>query len=150
MSAFPNYEFQNQQGAEDNGANNPTQVPPQQQAPPMAQPSDSGPAPFQGAGADPGSAGGPQAGGDAKTTLWSVGFCFLHPLPGWDALDRCRSSRSPQSNEIVGTRSNRYQTCRWASLVLTSRFFPGWVNSNRGSTRTLCGASGLVWVSRSM
>lgn len=70
MSAFPNYEFQNQQGAEDNGANNPTQVPPQQQAPPMAQPSDSGPAPFQGAGADPGSAGGPQAGGDAKTTLW--------------------------------------------------------------------------------
>ena len=72
MSGFPSYEFsQNQQGMEDNGANNPAQGQSQQPPPPqMAQPSDNGAASFQGAGVDPGAAGGPGPGGDAKTTLW--------------------------------------------------------------------------------
>lgn len=73
MSGFGNYEFpQGQAGAEDNNANNPSQVPPQGQQPTMASQSDNQPAPFQGGATDPGSAGGPQPVGDAKTTLWSV------------------------------------------------------------------------------
>ena len=121
MSAFPNYEFQNQQGAEDNGANNPAQVPQQQQAPPMAQPSDSGPASFQGGGADPGSAGGPSAGGDAKTTLWSVSSYFPSFLAG-GSFDGGRAFRSWHSK---GDRWNVTDKTAELSLgvrMLTNRF----------------------------
>ncbi|KAI9817245.1 MAG: hypothetical protein M1827_001358 [Pycnora praestabilis] len=75
--SFPNYEsFQGQQGQDQgfdqkmdtsgggNGAS-------QQQQTPMGQQSGNSPAPFQGGNTgDPGAAGGPQQGGDAKTTLW--------------------------------------------------------------------------------
>ncbi|KAI9798623.1 MAG: hypothetical protein M1825_005047 [Sarcosagium campestre] len=69
MSGFPNYEFpQNQPGAEEAGGAGAGQG--QQQQPQMSQPNDNSPAPFQGGSGEPGSGGGPQHGGDAKTTLW--------------------------------------------------------------------------------
>lgn len=73
MSGFPNYDFQNQAGGpEEAGAGGPMPNQ-QQQQPPMGQPTDTSPGAFQAGGnGEPGSAGGPQQGGDAKTTLWWV------------------------------------------------------------------------------
>ena len=72
IMSFPNYDsFQNQQGQQDAGGAGPGA--PQQQDPTMGGqlPDNSQAASFQGGnGGDPGSAGGPQQGGDAKTTLW--------------------------------------------------------------------------------
>ena len=69
MSAFPNYEFQNQGGPEETGPGGPMAGQPQQ--PPMGQPTDQSTGGFQAGGnGEPGSAGGLQQGGDAKTTLW--------------------------------------------------------------------------------
>ncbi|KAI9791708.1 MAG: hypothetical protein M1816_003518 [Peltula sp. TS41687] len=109
MSAFPNYEFQNQQGAEDPSAN-PGQVPQQQQAPSMAQASESGPASFQGGGADPGSAGGPSAGGDAKTTLCSnAGYCFV------DFSSPAAAAKALTLNGTMIPNSTRPFKLNWAS-----------------------------------
>ena len=69
MSGFPNYDYpQNPQAPED--AAGPGQVSNQQQQAPMGQPADTSPGPFQAGNGDPNAAGGPQPGGDAKTTLW--------------------------------------------------------------------------------
>ena len=77
MSGFGNFEFsQGQSAAEDNIANSQAQVPAQPQQPAMASQPDNQAVSFQGGATDPGSAGGPQPGGDGKTTLWSV-----QPLP---------------------------------------------------------------------
>ena len=81
MSGFPNYDFpQGQPGPDDASAAGPGPVPnqqqppqqqPPQQPPPMGQPADNSPGAFQAGGnGEPGAAGGPQPGGDAKTTLW--------------------------------------------------------------------------------
>jgi len=71
MSFQQNYDsFPNQHGGQDSGAPGPGSAPPQD-AQMGGQPSDNSPGPFQGGpGGEPGSAGGPQQGGDAKTTLW--------------------------------------------------------------------------------
>lgn len=62
--------FQNQQGQQDGSGARPG--PPQEQDAAMGgQMPDNSAAQFQGGnGGDPGSAGGQQQGGDAKTTLW--------------------------------------------------------------------------------
>ena len=69
--SFQNYDsFQNQQGQQDAGGAGPG-VPQQQDASMGGQHQDNSPGPFQGGNpGDPGSAGGQQQGGDAKTTLW--------------------------------------------------------------------------------
>ena len=73
MSSFGNYEFsQGQPAAEENTANSQAQVPTQPQQPAMASQPDNQAVAFQGGATDPGNAGGPQSGGDGKTTLWSV------------------------------------------------------------------------------
>ncbi len=82
MSGFANYDYpQGQQGPDDASGAGPGPVPNQQQQqqqqqqqpqqpPPMGQPADNSPGAFPGGNGEPGSAGGPQQGGDAKTTLW--------------------------------------------------------------------------------
>ena len=69
--SFPNYDaFQNQQGQPDAGGAGPG-APQQQDQTMSGQMQNDSPAPFQGGNVgEPGSAGGQQQGGDAKTTLW--------------------------------------------------------------------------------
>lgn len=69
--SFENYgSFQNQQGQQDASGAGPG-APQQQDATMGGQLPDNSAAQFQGGnGGDPGSAGGQQPGGDAKTTLW--------------------------------------------------------------------------------
>ncbi len=82
MSAFPNYDFaQAQAGAEGAGTGNPAQVPAQPQTPAMAPTADNAPAAYPGGAQDPVTPGTAQAGGDSKTTLWSV-IAPLFPPPG--------------------------------------------------------------------
>ena len=69
--SFQNYEnFPNQQGPQDGGPGG-SGAPQQQDVTMVGQMPDNAAAQFQaGNGGDLGSAGGPQQGGDAKTTLW--------------------------------------------------------------------------------
>lgn len=79
--SFQNYEnFSNQQGQQDAGAAGPG-VPQQQDVTMVGQMPDNPAAQYQtGNGGDLGSAGGPQQGGDAKTTLWYELPTLLIPL----------------------------------------------------------------------
>lgn len=76
--SFQNYEnFSNQQGQQDAGAAG-SGAPQQQDITMVGQMPDNPAAQFQaGNGGDLGSAGGPQQGGDAKTTLWYEMLKFL-------------------------------------------------------------------------
>lgn len=76
--SFENYSsFQNQQGQQDAGGAG-SGAPQQQDTTMGGQLPDNPAAQFQGGnGGDPGSAGGQQPGGDAKTTLW-YGVPFEH------------------------------------------------------------------------
>ena len=70
--SFPNYDSFNQAGQQDASGAGPA-APPQQDSAMGGQVPDSSQGQFQaGNGGDPGSAGGQQQGGDAKTTLWYV------------------------------------------------------------------------------
>lgn len=80
--SFQNYEnFPNQQGQQDAGAAG-SGAPQQQDVTMVGQMPDNPAAQFQaGNGGDLGSAGGPQQGGDAKTTLWYEAFFLSCPFP---------------------------------------------------------------------
>ncbi len=69
--SFQNYDsFNNQQGQQEAGGPGPG-APQQQDTPMVGQHPDNSQAQFQaGNPGDPGAAGGPQQGGEAKTTLW--------------------------------------------------------------------------------
>lgn len=68
--SFPYDSFQNQPGQQDGSGARPG-APQEQDAAMGGQMPDNAAAQFQGGnGGDPGSAGGQQQGGDAKTTLW--------------------------------------------------------------------------------
>lgn len=78
--SFENYSsFQNQQGQQDAGGAG-SGAPQQQDTTMGGQLPDNPAAQFQGgSGGDPGSAGGQQPGGDAKTTLWyEVPFDYIY------------------------------------------------------------------------
>ena len=98
--SFDNYgAFQNQQGQQEAGGAGPG-APQQQDASMGGQMSDNPAAQFQGGnGADPGSAGGQQPGGDAKTTLWYVTnynindlSCVQAIMSGSDGVVECVGS----------------------------------------------------------
>lgn len=82
--SFQNYDTFNQAGQPDASGGGPAA--PAQQDPALApQVSENAPGQFPaGNGGDPGSAGGQQQGGDAKTTLWyvleSIFLFSFHPL----------------------------------------------------------------------
>lgn len=75
--SFQNYDsFNNQQGQQDAGGAGPG-APQQQDTAMVGQHPDNSQAQFQaGNSGDPGAAGGPQQGGEAKTTLWYAIFRF--------------------------------------------------------------------------
>lgn len=77
--SFPNYDsFNNQQGQQEPGGAGPG-APQQQDTPMVGQHPDNAQGQFQpGNPGDPGAAGGPQQGGEAKTTLWYAKSSFSY------------------------------------------------------------------------
>lgn len=147
--SFQNYDsFQNQQGQQDAGGAGPG-APPQQDAAMGGQPMggqamggqlpDNSVGQFQGGnGGDPGSAGGQQPGGDAKTTLWygSTSHLCLESSSGQSILSHLLS--------LVAATAGVAQLDTENNINILS----GWANSNHGSTRTLFVACGTTWASK--
>ena len=101
--SFQNYEgFQGQPGQQD-ASGVPAGAPPQQDAAMSGQMPESA-GQFQGGnGGDPGSAGGQQPGGDAKTTLWyDLGVSFTST--GSIAAVASHSKSSLQEDDLRGSK----------------------------------------------
>ncbi len=142
--SFPNYEgFQNPQGQPDaSGAG--AGAPPQQDTP-MGNQMQDNTGQFQGGnGGDPGSAGGQQPGGDAKTTLW-----YVQPSP----LPQIRAAllfAATYYSHLLIFASLLIYIFTISSIRYMLIFPEGWVSLNRGSTRTSFAAFGSTWESKSM
>ena len=69
--SFPNFDYSQAQPGSEEAQGGGVGAPPQQQTPMGQQPGENAQGPFQGGGAgEADAAGGPQQGGDSKTTLW--------------------------------------------------------------------------------